>query len=482
MKKCYKNQTCFFVYSIILFVLFNINLSAQDITLKIHLRGVFESKISLLPLTGTNILNPIAEREGIRNGETAIITVPRDKLPGEFVLRFDYRDKETSTPYPSEKHIIIYNQDLELWVYPPYCNNMDSTYFQKNEKENALYVHFAKESGKQKEKLILLQNFLISYDDTQSNFYQQGIEEYDKRRIAFNQWLTEQIAKQNGLFVSHTFVFQYMPQIAFKGSESDRIQSVLTHYFDGIDFKDTLLINTSGLKEWMNGYVNIYGARAVTEELRDSLFTLAGKRAIEKASLGHPKMYGWMVDYFYNGYESYNIQKGMAMLQTHIDNPRCLTSKKQQIIKRLEGMAKLVAGTQSPDFTLTNAEGIEFNFHAYKGTAKYKLLLFWSADCEHCQQLVNEIKQWYNEAGNKEKLNIIAVSLDDTETEVQKWENTIKTLPGWQQMRANGGVNAPVANDYAILSTPAMFLIDSKSNIIKSTPDSFEKLIKDLEK
>lgn len=457
------------------------NCIAQDITLKINVHGVAESKISLLPLTGTNAMKAIAEGDGIKNGETATITISKDNLPGEFVLRFDYKEKETSTPYPAEKHLVISNQNLELWVNPPYCNNEDSTHFQKGETENSLFARFGKESGKQKSNLGLLHNLLMNYDNTQSKFYQQGIQEYEKRRSEYNKWIIQQSTQYKALFVSHTFLFQYVPQIAFTGSEADKMQSALAHYFDGIDFNDPLLIKTTNLKEWMNGYVNIYGTMSKTETLRDSLFTLAGKNAIEKARPGNPKVYGWMVDYFYAGYESYNIKKGLAMLQQYLDDPNCLTSKRQQILKRVEGMAKLVTGTQAPDFTLSYIDGSDFNFHGYKGTAKYKLLLFWSADCEHCKQLVNGIKKRYNETGNKEKLSIVAVSLDDTETEVPKWESTIITLPGWKHLRAKGGVNSKVANDYAILSTPVMFLVDSESNKIVAIPDTLEQLVKALE-
>lgn len=227
------------------------------------------------------------------------------------------------------------------------------------------------------------------------------------------------------LYVSHFFRFQYVPQMVFNGSESDKTNSILNHYFDGIDFKDTLLIRTTNLKEWMNGYVNIYGSMAKTEALRDSLFPLAGKNAIEKAKQGAPKVYGWMVDYFYAGYEANDIKMGMTMLQQYLDDPNCLTSKKQQIIKRLEGMAKLVVGTQAPNFQLPYNDGGIFDFHAFKGTSKYKLLLFWSADCGHCQQLVSEIKKWYNETGNILKSDIVAISLDDTETEVPNGERQL---------------------------------------------------------
>ena len=87
------------IITALLLLSLNFQLSAQDIIIKINLRGVYESKISLMPLSGPNALKSIAESEGFKNGETAKITVSRDRLPGEFVLRFDYKEKESSTRF-----------------------------------------------------------------------------------------------------------------------------------------------------------------------------------------------------------------------------------------------------------------------------------------------------------------------------------------------------------------------------------------------
>lgn len=454
--------------------------SAQDITLKINLRGVVESKISLLPLSGAKALKPIVEINGIKNGEPATISVSKEYLPGEFVLRFDYKEKETSSPYPSEKHIFIYNQNLELWVNPPYCNNNDSTWFQKNEKENTLFVQFTKENEKQKEKLGLLQNFLVNYDNTNSKFYQMGIEEYEKRRNAYNQWIKEQSTKHNALFVSHTFRFQYVPQIAFKGSENERRQSILTHYFDGMDFKDTLLIKTTNLKDWMNSYVNIYGTMAKTEALRDSLFPLAGKTAIEKARLGHPLVYGWMVDYFFNGFESFNMTAGIKMLEPYLNDPNCLTTKRQAIEKRLKGMKTLLIGSLAPDITLNDDAGNAVLFSKYKTDCRYKLILFWSADCPHCKDLVSKLYPFWQQLSDKKLVDVFALSLDDTSTEIPVWENAVTQLQGWHHIRCKGGINSQEANAYFILSTPVMILVDTKTNKIAALPETVDQLAEAL--
>jgi hypothetical protein len=449
---------------------------ADSISIKIFLRGVYESKITLLPLIGINALNPIAEKTGIKNGAAGTISVSKDELPAEFVLRFDYKEKETSTPYPSEQHIFLNDQNIEIWVNPPYCNNNDSTWFQKDEKENTFYAGFTKENDRQKEKLTLLQNFLMNYDDTHSKFYQQGIEEYEKRRTAYNQWLILQSTLHQELFVSHTFPFQFVPKITFKDNESERMQSVIAHYFDGIDFKDTLLLRTSNLKEWMNNYVNLYGTLSITEALRDSLFTLAGKTAIEKARSGNPKIYGWMVDYFYNGYESFNITAGIKMLGPYLNDTNCLTKKRLAIEKRLEGMKTLLTGTLAPDFKIKDSSGNTIYFRDYKTNCHYKLLLFWSADCGHCKALVNELYTWYKQISDNQLVDVFALSLDETETEIPAWQKAIAQLQGWKHIRCEGGINSREANAYFILSTPVLILVDAQTNKICATPENVQQL------
>ena len=299
-------------------------------------------------------------------------------------MRFDYKEKESSTPYPSEKYIFINDQDLELWISPIYCNNVDSTWFQKGERENATFVQFSKENGRQKEKLVLLQNFLMNYDDTESQFYQQGIQEYEQRRQSYNKWLTTRTLQDKALFVSRLYCFQYMPEISWNGDETYRIKNMINHYFDGMDFKDSLLIKTSDLNKWMDSYVNLDGQLSTTAALRDYLFPEAGITAIEKARQGHPLVYGWMVDYFYRGYETNGITAGMKILEPYMNDPNCLTSKRLEIARRLQGMETLVAGSRAPNIFMKDIDGNQFELNTLETQCKYILVLFWSAGCSHC--------------------------------------------------------------------------------------------------
>ncbi len=467
------------IFSIFLWLAtpFLLSAQAQDVSLVIHLRGVSESKISLMTLSGTRTIKPIIEVNGIKNGETTKLLVPKNSLPGEFVIRFDYKEKKESAPYPSEKSIIINNQDLELWVSPIYCNNADSTWFQKKEKENATFAQFSKENGKQKEKIGLLQQFLMNYDDTQSKFYKLGIEEYEKRRNDYNQWLDKQVKQDKSLFVSSLYRFQFIPQIPWEGTETERLLSVIDHYFDGIDLKDPLLIKTSDINKWMDNYVNLYGQMATSVALRDSLLPAAAHTAVEKAKLGNPLVYGWMVDYFYKGFESNNIPSGMKALEPYTNDPNCLTSKRMEIERRLKGMQTLVIGSKAPSIDLEDGQaGKHFDLNTFDAGTPLTLLLFWSADCSHCVETVNALFPWSQLPENKKKISVVALSLDETETEIIAWDKKTAALTGWKHLRAKEGVRSKVASDYFVLATPVMILVDSKTKEIVSLPDNFSQI------
>jgi len=448
----------------------------HDVTVIIHLRGVYETNISLLGMNSQRLFKPILEVTAIKNGQTTTLIVPKDQLPGEFVMRFDYKELESSTPYPSEKSLIINQQNLELWVSPVYCNNSDSSYYQEGELENTTFGRFSMENATKKEKLGLLQNFLMSYDETDSRFYQMGIDEYEKRRTDYNQWLSAQTRKDKDLFVCSMYPFQFVPQILWKGSETDRIYSMIAHYFDGMDFKNPHIIRTSFINKWMDNYVNLYGQMSTTTALRDSLFPLAGKTAIDKSKTGHPLVYGWMVDYFYRGYESNGIDAGMKILQPYLDDPNCLTSKRLEIERRLKGMETLVPGSPAPPIIMNDSDGGNFDLYAMKSPAKFTLILFWSGDCSHCEELTKQLYPWQQQAEISNDLTVVAISLDETDTEIEAWQKKKGDFKNWKHLRAPEGVRSKEASDYYVLATPVMVLLDQASKKIVALPVTFTDL------
>jgi thiol-disulfide isomerase/thioredoxin len=258
------------------------------------------------------------------------------------------------------------------------------------------------------------------------------------------------------------------------------IENLIMHYFDGIDFKDSLILRVPDLRKWMDSYVNLYGQLSTTIALRDSLFPLAGKNAIEMAKKGNPLVYGWMVDYFYRGYESYGLDAGMKILEPYIDDPNCLTSKRMEINRRLKGIETLVAGSKAPEISIKDKEGATFTLSSYAPEKDYTLLLFWSAGCSHCIELIDKMYPWYQQTNVNRKLAVVAISLDETAQDIKAWELKKKELQGWKHLHVPDGVRSKVAGDYSVLSTPTMFLLDTKTKDIVATPNTLNDLRKVL--
>ncbi|MEI7829580.1 MAG: thioredoxin-like domain-containing protein [Prolixibacteraceae bacterium] len=448
-----------------------------NVDLTIHIRGVYDSNITLLTLSDTRKYTSVKEIQGIKNGGKVTLSVPKEFLPGEFVLRFNYRETELASPYPSEKNLIISGQNLEMWVSPKYCGSADSTWFQKGETENKALENFLIENSRLRDPLGMLQNFLMSYDEPGTKFYLEGIQTYEKRQKSYNQWLMKLVNKDSALFVSNIFRFQYLPQINWKGNMSQRTQSLLDHYFDGMDFRNPQVIKTSELNKWLDNWVNLSVANASEFALNDSAIVRAGKIAIEKAKMSHPLVYGWMVDYFYRGFEANGINSGLKMLEPYINDPNCLTSKRMEIARRIQGLASLVPGIKAPGIKLISDDGTPFELDKYNPDSEYTLLLFWSAGCSHCVEMVDKIYPWQQQPGISKRLSVVAIGLDDNEQDIKRWEQKKPELKGWQHLSASEGVRSKVASDYFVLSTPSMFLVEVKSGKISALPNTLDELV-----
>ena len=76
----------------------------------------------------------------------------------------------------------------------------------------------------------------------------------------------------------------------------------------------------------------------------------------------------------------------------------------------------------------------------------------------------------------REKLSVVAVSLDETEPEIQLWQKAVQAYGDWIHLRTEDGVRSKVAADYYILSTPQMILLDTETKEIIDMPGTPERL------
>jgi hypothetical protein len=106
------------------------------------------------------------------------------------------------------------------------------------------------------------------------------------------------------------------------------------------------------------------------------------------------------------------------------------------------------------------------------------LLLFCSADYSHCKELVGKLYPWFQQPEIQNKLDIVAISVDETDIEVQAWQEKIKELNGWIHLRVSEGLRSKVANDYYLLELPVMILLNAKTKKIRALPERLEQIDK----
>lgn len=448
-----------------------------DIRLVVHYRNADGIEISLCPLTGARANSPVRIIEASGSEGTDTIIISHNYLPGEFVLNFDRTSSADSVPVHFSQYLIVSSQDIELWINPLYGDYPDSTWFQPEEKENNTYRRFAYEAANRRKLLPKPHDSNLSSVVSDSGSSRKWIREYEKRRISYNNWIKNQIRTNRALFLSQVMEFEKYPGI----EEVTRKKQVYgMSYLDEIDFSNPMIVRTSGIKRWMDGYVKGYEKKFIESEKLDSLLVVAGKAAIERGKAENSLIYGWMADYFYELYERNNNLGGIIELQSYLEDDECLTSMKRIVQQRSDRFKNIVPQSIAPDFHFINENGSHFMLSEYQTSSRFKLLLFWNTGCMNCVALTRHLYAWYQDQILEERLAVFAVNLDEM-YDVVDWRKKIIEMPEWEHMIDKGGLDSEVANAYGILYTPIIILIDSKTGKIVQLPQTVDEIKSEIE-
>lgn len=142
---------------------------------------------------------------------------------------------------------------------------------------------------------------------------------------------------------------------------------------------------------------------------------------------------------------------------------------------------RLLVGREAPELILYDTLRVPHSLHSLD--AKWKLLVFWSPNCGHCQHIIPEVYRVFEQY--HEQYNIVAFTiLSDPDDKTRKeWKTFLKehdmTDPAWLSLDG-GEANVDWHDVYDITSTPQIYLID-ENNIIQAKKlgeTSIENVIK----
>ncbi len=253
-----------------------------------------------------------------------------------------------------------------------------------------------------------------------------------------------------------------------------------------VDFADESLVNSSVLTEKVFNYLVTFNREGFTKEQREKTYMKAVdeimgrvKNASATTSSGDSNdeygiMYEFILSYLVNGFELLRMDNVLAFINDNYADGLCRTDDKTTLERRLNYQSMKV-GTTVPDFTLDDIKGKRVTLS--KVMKEKTLILFWASWCNHCNEILPQIRTWH-EKKKPDNFQIIAISLDTSLTE---WHKAVVKagFESYYNLSDLKEWNGDVAKVYNVYATPTMFLIDGNRRII-SKPVTFFDLTESL--
>jgi thiol-disulfide isomerase/thioredoxin len=117
----------------------------------------------------------------------------------------------------------------------------------------------------------------------------------------------------------------------------------------------------------------------------------------------------------------------------------------------------------------------------YQIGAKYTVLVFWAADCDHCRKEVPKLNQNLKELKGKADIKVLAIQTkDELFNDWRKFiiENKLDFIHAFDPIHIND-----LKNRFDINATPVIYLLDKDKKIKgkKLSADQVPEIIKNLE-
>ncbi len=236
------------------------------------------------------------------------------------------------------------------------------------------------------------------------------------------------------------------------------------HYFDNYDFSDERMLRTPIFIPRMDKYM-----KEMTVQIPDSIIKSADF-LIKKAE-ANKEIFKYCVSTITNTYETSNMM-GMDAVFVHMADTYYLKGKcfwidttvERKIRERADILRPLLIGKVCPDTYCADTLGNYLPLHTIKG--KYVVLIFWDADCGHCQKELPKLFNIYNEKLKSKGTVVYAATIERDNKSWTKFLVGKKMFaPGWYNVRDQHN-HTDFHKTFDVYSTPVIYLLDEKKKII----------------
>lgn len=405
-------------------------------------------------------------------------------LKGQFI----FEGKETLpggiylVVMPNKTYFEIIINDQKVFALETDTNDYIKNMKVKGSEENQLfydYLQYINPKGKENERL-RKELDKIKGDKTKSDSVEvvkKQINHLDQDVINYR---LQYIEKYSTTFLAKVFKAMIEPKVPEPPVlENGKIDSSFnfnyykSHFFDFIDFSDDRLLRTPLFHNKIKQYVS-----NLTLQHPDSIINTADY--ILKKARVNEDIFKYCLVYLLNTYANSNVM-GMDAVYVYLvenyyakgDAAWLDEAQLYRIIDRAKTLKPLLIGKTAPDMIMKDINGQYQSLH--NTDAEYTILCFWDPDCGHCKKEIPKLLELYNKVKNS-SVQVYAVC---TEVEENKWRIFISDYKlDWINV-ADVHHQSNFRNTYDISSTPVIYLLDRKKEILakKISVEQLEELL-----
>lgn len=441
-----------YLYSIVFCILFPGFLQAQqELRLRVKVDGVTESTALIGRLRGSSILpvDTVTVNEGI------VETVLRDPVRG--VYRLQYNDSlfieflsagDSSISLHTSARDVFGRMQVQgspenvlFFEYWQYRMSSDDSLARVVSLGNQL---LEASGGAPSPALDKLRNVYLSLIEGQKSHISTVIREHQG-------WLAASLimAYQIPDFKAYTDTAR---------TPLSEMEFYRTHFFDNINFNDPGLINSEVYYIAINDYLSNFTKPPSTQS-----YMLACSVILETAR-GHDAFYDYSLNLLIRNFE-YTVWESVfsgLVEQYYLDYEGREATMAEYYGRKAAAIRNLQTGKTAPDLVLPDTTGHFLSLSQVPGNLR--ILFFWSAECESCEEIIPDIKKLYDKYGTQ-GLSILAVSMD---YEKDAWLEGIRRndIGNWYHVSDLEGLSGPAALSYNVWMTPVIYLLEPDQTII----------------
>jgi peroxiredoxin len=367
---------------------------------------------------------------------------------------------------------IIFIYDGKDVILKKDANSIGDTLTIIHSQSNRVYYQFIQLNKAYKTKSELLLHILNNYpkDD---DYYTTTLNKLSQVQSTYLEFINSTLQADKNSFIARYIRSARLPVINGSMSQQEQLEYLKNHSLDHVDFNDIELIYSDLYSNKSIEYLSYYRNEQFSKSYLEEEFMKAVDILLNKAKINQ-LVYQHIIEYLIDGFRKYGFDRVIDYLIENyvIQDNLCLDATHSgSLDRRIEQARQFKIRDTVPNIVLSDTSGIAINLKNINSDRI--LVLFYTSECTHCQSLIPQIIDLYN---NQKEMTteVLAISLD---TEKIEWLGFIKDYNlNWINVSDLKGWEGGSALDYFIYATPTMILIDKNRRIL-AKPLSLDDLI-----